>query len=226
MRTGRIAGLDSIPDMTQTLVVHAVNPQRRLIRRAVEVLQAGKLIVYPTDSCYALGCRIGEKQAMERLRRIRQLDPAHHLTLVCRDLSEIAQYARVDNTRYRLLRAATPGSYTFILRATREVPKRLLHPKRKTIGLRVPGHAVARALLEELHEPILSSTLILPGDEHPLSNADEVQERLGREVDLILDAGSCGLEMTTVVDLTGDAPVVVREGKGSIALFALEYTVH
>ncbi|MGH8632370.1 MAG: L-threonylcarbamoyladenylate synthase [Burkholderiales bacterium] len=212
--------------MTQYFVVHAVNPQRRLIRRAVEVLQAGKLIAYPTDSCYALGCRIGEKQTMERLRRIREVDPAHHLTLVCRDLSEIAQYARVDNTQYRLLRAATPGSYTFILRATREVPKRLLNPRRKTIGLRVPAHAVVRALLEELGEPILSSTLMLPGDEHPLSDAEEIRNRLGREVDLILDAGSCGLEMTTVVDLTGDTPVVVRVGKGPVAPFVSEHMVH
>jgi tRNA threonylcarbamoyl adenosine modification protein (Sua5/YciO/YrdC/YwlC family) len=226
MRSGRTAAPDSIPEMSQIFIVHAVNPQRRLIRRAVEVLQAGKLIVYPTDSCYALGCRIGEKQAMERLRRIRQLDPAHHLTLVCRDLSEIAQYARVDNTQYRLLRAATPGSYTFILRATREVPKRLLNPRRKTIGLRVPGHAVALALLEELREPILSSTLMLPGDEHPLSDAAEIRERLEGQVDLILDAGSCGLEMTTVVDLTGGAPMVLRAGKGPVAPFSLERVVH
>lgn len=223
---GRMARSDSIADMTQTFVVHAVNPQRRLIRRAVEVLQAGKLIAYPTDSCYALGCRIGEKQAMERLRRIRQLDPAHHLTLVCRDLSEIAQYARVDNAQYRLLRAVTPGSYTFILRATREVPKRLLNPRRKTIGLRVPGHPVVRALLEELREPILSSTLMLPGDEHPLSDGDEIRDRVGGEVDLVLDAGSCGLEMTTVVDLTGGEPVVVRVGKGSAAPFVSEHMVH
>lgn len=212
--------------MTQYLVVHAVNPQRRLIRRVVEVLRCGGLIAYPTDSCYALGCRIGDKQAMQRLRRIRQVDEAHHLTLVCRDLSEIAQYARVDNVRYRLLRAATPGSYTFILRATREVPKRLLNPKRRTIGLRVPEHAVARALLEELGEPILSSTLILPGDDYPLSGGGEIRDRLGREVDLILDAGSCGLEMTTVVDLTGEAPVVVRLGKGPVALLASEPVLH
>jgi tRNA threonylcarbamoyl adenosine modification protein (Sua5/YciO/YrdC/YwlC family) len=212
--------------MTQHLVVHAVDPQRRLIRRAVEVLRSGGLIAYPTDSCYALGCRIGEKQAMQRLRRIRQVDEAHHLTLVCRDLSEIAQYARVDNVQYRLLRAATPGSYTFILRATREVPKRLLNPRRRTIGLRVPEHPVARALLEELGEPILSSTLILPGDDYPLSDGGEIRDRLDREVDLILDAGSCGLEMTTVVDLTGETPVVVRLGKGPVALLASEPVLH
>jgi tRNA threonylcarbamoyl adenosine modification protein (Sua5/YciO/YrdC/YwlC family) len=224
---GRVARWQLPPShMTQYLVVHAVDPQRRLIRRAVEVLRSGGLIVYPTDSCYALGCRIGEKQAMQRLRRIRQVDEAHHLTLVCRDLSEIAQYARVDNVQYRLLRAATPGSYTFILRATREVPKRLLNPRRKTIGLRVPEHAVVRALLEELGEPILSSTLILPGDEYPLSDADEIRDRLGREVDLILDSGSCGLEMTTVVDLTGDTPTVVRLGKGPVAPLVAEPVLH
>lgn len=190
------------------------------------MLRSGGLIVYPTDSCYALGCRIGEKQAMQRLRRIRQVDEAHHLTLVCRDLSEIAQYARVDNVQYRLLRAATPGSYTFILCAARGVPKRLLNPRRKTIGLRVPDHAVVRALLEELAEPILSSTLILPGEEHPLSGAGAIRERLGREVDLILDAGSCGLEMTTVVDLTGEAPAVIRLGKGRVASLVSEAVLH
>jgi tRNA threonylcarbamoyl adenosine modification protein (Sua5/YciO/YrdC/YwlC family) len=212
--------------MAQYLVVHSVNPQRRLIKRAVEVLRAGGLVAYPTDSCYALGCRIGDKQAMQRLRRIRQIDETHHLTLVCRDLSEIAQYARVDNTQYRLLRASTPGSYTFILRATREVPKRLLNPRRKTIGLRVPEHAVVRALLEELDEPILSSTLVLPGDDYALSDGNEIRVRLGSEVDLILDAGSCGPEMTTVVDLTGGVPAVVRIGKGPVAPFVSEHVVH
>ncbi|HWQ39404.1 MAG TPA: L-threonylcarbamoyladenylate synthase [Burkholderiales bacterium] len=208
--------------MAQYFVVHALNPQRRLIRRAVEVLRSGGLIVYPTDSCYALGCRIGEKEAMERLRRIRGIGASHHLTLVCRDLSEIAQYARVDNGQYRLLRNSTPGSYTFILQATREVPKRLLNPKRKTIGLRVPEHAVARALLEELGEPILSSTLILPGDAYPLTDGVEIRAKLEHQVDLVLDAGSCGLDMTTVIDLTGDTPVVVRVGKGPVAPFAAQ----
>jgi tRNA threonylcarbamoyl adenosine modification protein (Sua5/YciO/YrdC/YwlC family) len=192
----------------------------------VEVLRAGGLIAYPTDSCYALGCRIGDKLAMQRLRRIRHVDEAHHLTLVCRDLSEIAQYARVDNVQYRLLRAATPGSYTFILRASREVPKRLLNPRRKTIGLRIPEHAVVRALLEELGEPILSSTLMLPGDEHPLSDAEEIRDRLGSDIDLILDAGSCGLDMTTVVDLTGEAPAVVRLGKGLVTPFVSQRVLH
>ncbi len=226
MHIARVAG-PVLPwfnlQMSQYLVVHAVNPQRRLIRRAVEVLRAGGLIAYPTDSCYALGCRIGDKQAMQRLRHVRQVDEGHHLTLVCRDLSEIAQYARVDNMQYRLLRAATPGSYTFILRATREVPKRLLNPRRKTIGLRVPEHAVVRALLEEFGEPILSSTLILPRDEYPLSSPEEIRDRLAGELDLILDAGSCGLEMTTVVDLTGETPAVIRPGKGPVALFLSEH---
>lgn len=211
--------------MAQHLVVHAVNPQRRLIRRAVEVLQAGGLIVYPTDSCYALGCRIGEKEPMERLRRIRRLDENHHFTLVCRDLSELSSYARVNNPQYRLLRGSTPGSYTFILRASRDVPRRLLNPKRRTIGLRVPEHPVVRALLEELREPILSSTLLLPGDAYPLSDAAEIRNRLEHEVDLVLDAGSCGLDMTTVIDLTGDQPIIVRTGKGPVAPF-LPQAVH
>lgn len=205
--------------MAQFVAVHPDNPQPRLIRRVVENLQNGGLIVYPTDSCYALGCRIGDGDAMQRLRRVRGVDESHHLTLVCRDLSEIAQYARVENRQYRLLRMATPGSYTFILHASREVPKRLLNTKRKTIGLRVPEHAVVRVLLQELGEPILSSTLILPGDELPLTDAQEIRERLEHEVDMVVDGGSCGLEMTTVVDLTGEVPVVVRTGKGSVKPF-------
>lgn len=206
--------------MAQFVVVHPLNPQHRLIRLAVESLQSGGLIVYPTDSCYALGCRLGDSGAMQRLRRIRGFDESHHLTLVCRDLSEIAQYARVDNRQYRLLRMATPGSYTFILQASREVPKRLLNPKRKTIGLRIPEHPVVRALLQELAEPILSSTLILPGDEFPLTDTTEIRERLEHDVDMVVDAGSCGVEMTTVVDLTGDEPVVSRAGKGPVNLFS------
>jgi tRNA threonylcarbamoyl adenosine modification protein (Sua5/YciO/YrdC/YwlC family) len=211
--------------MAQYLLVHAVTPQRRLIRRAVDTLREGGLIVYPTDSCYALGCRIGDKDAMERLRRIRGLDEMHHLTLVCRDLSELAAYARVDNSQYRLLRSHTPGSYTFILRASREVPRRLLNPRRKTIGLRVPEHPVVHALLEELGEPILSSTLLLPGDTYPLTDALEIRNRLEHDVDLVLDAGSCGLDLTTVVDLTGDQPILIRAGKGDIAPF-LPQAVH
>ena len=217
---------EATENMAQFFVVHAQNPQRRLIRRAVETLRSGGLIVYPTDSCYALGCRIGEKQAMGRLRRVRQMGESHHLTLVCRDLSQIAQYARVDNVQYRLLRKTTPGGYTFILRATREVPKRLLNPRRKTIGLRVPDHPVVQALLRELGEPILSSTLILPGDDRPMTDAEEIRERLEHDIDLVLDAGSCGVEMTTVVDLTGEAPQILRLGKGRIEPFAEEMTLH
>lgn len=192
-----------------------------MISKAVEIVRDGGLMVYPTDSCYALGCQIGDKSAMERIRRIRQIDARHHLTLMCRDLSELGQYAMVDNAQYRMLRAATPGSYTFILKATREVPKRLLNPKRNTIGLRVPDHPVVNALLEEMQEPILSSTLILPGDGQPLNDGEEIRDRLGHEVDVILDGGSCGIEMTTVMDLTNDAPTVVRQGKGSLAPFGV-----
>ncbi len=208
--------------MAQLFTIHPENPQPRLIRLAAEIVRSGGVIVYPTDSCYALGCHIGDKGAMERIRRIRELDERHHLSLVCRDLAEIAQYAKVDNSQFRLLKASTPGSYTFILRATREVPKRLMHPSRRTIGLRVPDHAVAQALLEELREPLLSSTLLLPGDDVPLNDGDEIRERLERAVDAVLDAGSCGIETTTVVDLTGDAPVITREGKGDPSLFAAE----
>lgn len=185
-------------------------------------MRAGGIIVYPTDSCYALGCHVGDKAAMERMRAIRGVDERHHFALVCRDLAEIAQYAKVDNSQFRLLKATTPGSYTFILQATREVPKRLLHPRRRTIGLRVPDHNVARALLAELREPLLSSTLILPGDDAPLNDAQEIHDRLEHDIDLVLDAGSCGIVPTTVVDLTGDAPVITRVGKGSIAFFGVE----
>ena len=207
--------------MAQYFAMHVRNPQPRLIAKAVEIVRDGGLMVYPTDSCYALGCQIGDKTAMERIRRIRQVDERHHLTLVCRDLSELGQYAVVDNSQYRMLRAATPGSYTFILKATREVPKRLLNPKRNTIGLRVPDHPVVNALLEEMHEPILSSTLILPGDGLPLNDGEEIRERLGQDVDVILDGGSCGIEMTTVVDLTSEMPSIVRQGRGSTAPFGV-----
>jgi tRNA threonylcarbamoyl adenosine modification protein (Sua5/YciO/YrdC/YwlC family) len=207
--------------MAEYFAVHPTHPQPRMISKAVEIVRDGGLLVYPTDSCYALGCQIGDKSALERIRRIRQIDERHHLTLMCRDLSELGQYAMVDNTQYRMLRAATPGSYTFILRATREVPKRLLNPKRNTIGLRVPDHPVVHALLEEMQGPILSSTLILPGDELPLNDGEEIHDRLGYEVDVILDGGSCGIEMTTVVDLTNDAPSVVRQGRGSLAPFGV-----
>lgn len=203
--------------MAQFFSIHPDNPQPRLIRRAADIVRAGGVIVYPTDSCYALGCHLGDKAAMERMRAIRQVDARHHFALICRDLAEIATYARVDNRQFRLLKATTPGSYTFILRATREVPKRLQHPSRRTIGLRIPDHGVVRALLTELGEPLLSTTLLLPGDDVPLNDVEIIRARLEHRVDLILDGGSCGIEPTTVVDLTGDAPVVTRAGKGSVA---------
>jgi tRNA threonylcarbamoyl adenosine modification protein (Sua5/YciO/YrdC/YwlC family) len=205
--------------LAQLFSLHPDNPQPRLIRQAAEMLRAGSLIVYPTDSCYALGCQIGDKVAMERMRAIRKRDARHHFALVCRNLAEIAQYAKIDNSQFRLLKAATPGSYTFILEATREVPKRLLHASRRTIGLRVPEHKVAQALLDELGEPLLSSTLLLPGDEAPLNDAEEIRARLEHEIDLVIDAGSCGIIPTTVVDLTGDAPAITRVGKGSTTPF-------
>lgn len=205
--------------MSQLFELHPTNPQVRLIRRAVEVLQQGGVIVYPTDSCYALGCHLGDKAAMERIERIRQTDRNHHFTLVCRDLSEIARYARVENWQYRLLKAHTPGPYTFILEATREVPRRLQNPKRRTIGIRVPDHAVVSMLLTELGEPIMSSTLLLPGDDLPLTDAGEIRDRLEHVVDAVLDGGHCGLDPTTVVDLASGAPRVVRVGKGNPAPF-------
>lgn len=208
--------------MAQFFTVHPDNPQARLIRQAAEIVRQGGVIVYPTDSCYALGCHLGDKDAMMRIRAIRQVDERHHFTLVCRDLAEIARYAKVDNWVYRLLKANTPGSYTFILQATKEVPRRLQHPKRATIGLRVPEHPVVHALLEELGEPLLSSTLLLPDDEFPLNDAEEIRERLERQVDLILDCGPCGVEPTTVIDMTAEAPVLIRHGKGGLTPFGLE----
>jgi tRNA threonylcarbamoyl adenosine modification protein (Sua5/YciO/YrdC/YwlC family) len=207
--------------VAQFFTIHPDNPQPRLIRRTVEIVRAGGVIVYPTDSCYALGCQLGDKAAMERLRAIRRVGERHHFALVCRDLAEVAVYARVDNRQFRLLKRATPGSYTFILQATRELPKRLLHPSRRTIGLRVPDHRVVQALLAELGEPLLSSTLLLPGDELPLNDARDIRERLEHDVDLVLDSGSCGITPTTVVDLTAEDPVITRLGKGSIAVFGL-----
>lgn len=206
---------------TQYLSIHPDNPQPRLLARAAEIVRAGGLVVIPTDSCYALGCHLGDKAALDRIRELRRIDERHHLTLMCRDLSEIAQYARVDNVQYRLLKATTPGSYTFILEGTKELPRRLLHPKRKTIGLRVPAHPVALALLEELNEPLLTTTLLLPGEEEPPTEGWEIQDRLDGAVELILDGGHCGAEPTTVVDLTGSVPELVRAGRGALEPFGL-----
>jgi len=202
--------------MAQYFLVHPVTPQRRLVRQAADIVRAGGLIAYPTDSCYALGCRIGDAKALGRLRRARGMDEKHHLTLMCRDLSEIAAYALVDNVQYRLLKAATPGAYTFILRATREVPRRLLHPRRKTIGVRVPDHVVAHALLAELDQPMLSATLTLPGAATPSSTALEIRAALEHDIDLVIDGGSCGVVPSTVIDLTTDVPQVLRRGKGPL----------
>lgn len=208
--------------MAQFFSVHPTHPQLRLVRQAAEIVRQGGLIAYPTDSCYALGCHIGDKDAMDRLRSVRGIDDKRHLTLMCRDLSEIAAYAMVDNVQYRLLKAATPGSYTFILRATREVPRRLMHPRRKTIGVRVPQHPVAHALLAELNEPMLSATLQLPGDEAPMSEGADIRARLEHQLDLILDAGHCGIVPSTVLDLTGGTPVVLRAGSGPVDVLGLE----
>ncbi|AFL73181.1 L-threonylcarbamoyladenylate synthase [Thiocystis violascens] len=205
--------------MAQFFQIHPENPQARLVRRAVEILLEGGVVVYPTDSSYALGCQIGEKSAMERIRRLRRLDDKHNFTLVCRDLSEITTYARIDNQAFRLLKTLTPGPYTFIHEATKQVPRRLLHPKRKAIGIRVPDHEICRALLTELNQPILSTTLILPDDDQPLTDPYEMRELLDKHVDLVIDGGFCGLEPTTVVDMTADPPALVRLGKGDATLF-------
>ncbi len=204
------------------LDIHPTHPQPRLVRQAAEVLRAGGLIAYPRDSCYALGCHLDDARSLERLRRVRGLGERHHLTLMCRDLSEIARYAIVDDTHFRAMKSAIPGSYTFILRARREVPRRVMHARRRTVGVRVPGHVVAHRLLDELDEPILSATLLLPGDAAPLSDAEEIRRRLERELDLVIDAGSCGIEPSTVLDLTADQPVLVRAGKGSLEPFDVE----
>jgi tRNA threonylcarbamoyl adenosine modification protein (Sua5/YciO/YrdC/YwlC family) len=205
--------------MAQTLAIHPQNPEPRLIKQAAKVLLEGGVIVYPTDSTYALGCHIGDKSALERIRRIRQLDDRHNFTLVCADLSAIASYAKVPNSAYRLLKAYTPGPYTFILSATPEVPRRLMHPKRKTIGLRVPDSIVAQALIAELGEPIMSTSLILPGEEFPLTEIYDIEDRVGNLVDLIIDSGACGLEATTVIDLMDGSAQVVRVGKGDPSPF-------
>jgi len=200
--------------MSLYLEIHPQNPQPRLIKQAVEIIRKGGVIVYPTDSSYALGCHIGDKTALTRLRRIRKIDEKHNLTLVCRDLSEIATYAKINNADYRLLKSLTPGPYTFILPGTSEVPRRLMHPKRRHIGLRVMDHPVVNALLDELNQPLMSCTLILPGEELPVTDAEDIRELLDNQVDLIIDGGNCGVEPTTVISLTEEVPVLRRQGKG------------
>ncbi len=208
--------------MAQRFDVHPLDPQLRLLRQVAQLIDHGGIGALPTDSSYALVCHLDDKTAVDRLRRVRGVDPRHHLTLLCRDLSEIAVYARIDNAPFRLIRQATPGPYTFILEATREVPRRLSHPSRKTIGIRVPDHPVAHALLEVLGQPLISTTLILPGDELPLNEGAEIAERIGAEIDFIVDAGACGIEPTTVVDLSGRQPLVVRRGRGPLDRLGLE----
>lgn len=205
--------------MARLIEVHPDNPQPRRVTEIVETIREGGLIAYPTDSSYAFGCHIGDKRAMDRIRRIRRTDKNHNFTLVCSDLSEISTYARVDNWAYRMLKSMTPGPYTFILPATREVPKRLQHPKRRTIGLRVPDHPLVRAVLQELGEPIMSSTLLLPGDDLPLTDPLEIEERIGHEIDLIIDAGPTGIEPTSVIDLSEDRVEVLRVGRGDVSAF-------
>lgn len=200
--------------MSQFFAIHPDNPQSRLLRQAVSIINEGGLIVYPTDSGYALGCSLGNKSALERIRRLRQLDKNHNMTLVCRDLSELGTYAKVSNPMFRLLKAFTPGSYTFILSATSEVPRLMLHPKRRTLGIRVPDSVITLALLECLEAPLMSTTLILPGATQALSEPEAIRDLLGKQIDLIIDGGNCGHEPTTVVDLTGDYPEVIREGRG------------
>jgi len=207
--------------MSQFFQIHPVNPQARLIKQAAQIIHGGGIVAVPTDSCYALVCHLDDKGAVERLRRIRGIDEKHHLTLLCRDLSELGVYARVDNRQFRLLKAATPGPFTFILEATKCVPRRLSHPSRKTIGLRVPEDAIINALLAELDQPLLGTTLIMPDEAEPLNDADEICSRLGKQLELIVDGGACSMEPTTVIDLTGDDAVLVRQGRGDAAAFGL-----
>ena len=207
--------------MSQFFQIHPVNPQARLIKQAAQIIHGGGIVAVPTDSCYALVCHLDDKGAVERLRRIRGIDEKHHLTLLCRDLSELGVYARVDNRQFRLLKAATPGPFTFILEATKCVPRRLSHPSRKTIGLRVPEDAIINALLAELDQPLLGTTLIMPDEQDPLNDADEIGARLGKQLELIIDGGACSMAPTTVIDLTGDEAVLVRQGRGDAAAFGL-----
>ena len=202
--------------VAQFFQIHPDNPQGRLITQAVEIIAAGGVTVFPTDSAYAIGCRLGEKLAVERIRALRQLEKQHNFTLMCRDLSELASYAKVDNQMFRLLKSHTPGPYTFIMPATSEVPRRLLHPRRRTIGLRVPDNAIVQSLIAELGEPLMSCSLIMPGDEQPLTDSYDIRDTLEHQVELVIDGGFCGLEATTVVDMTGDEPRLVRQGCGAI----------
>jgi tRNA threonylcarbamoyl adenosine modification protein (Sua5/YciO/YrdC/YwlC family) len=207
--------------MSQFFQIHPDNPQIRLVKRAAELIREGAVVIYPTDSAYALGCHLGDRKALERIMQLRAVDKHHNFTLMCRDLSELGTYAKVDNSTFRLLKANTPGAYTFVLPGTSEVPKRLLHEKRKSIGLRIPDNRIALAILEELDEPLLTSTLILAGENEPLNDPYDIRDRLEHQVDLIIDGGYCGLEPTTVVDLRDGAPVILREGAGSVAALGL-----
>jgi tRNA threonylcarbamoyl adenosine modification protein (Sua5/YciO/YrdC/YwlC family) len=211
--------------MTQLICIHPINPQSRFINQVVDIIKNGGLIAYPTDSSYAFGCYMGDKAAMERIYRLRQLDNSHNFTLVCRDLSEIATYAKVENHHFRLMRSLTPGAYTFILKATHEVPRRLQNPKRKTIGIRVPDHNIAHALLEALDEPLMSSTLILPREKHPETDPEEIFNKIGKHLDAVIDGGNCGFEPTTVIDLTEECPKLIRQGKGTIEMLGIEFNV-
>jgi tRNA threonylcarbamoyl adenosine modification protein (Sua5/YciO/YrdC/YwlC family) len=207
--------------MSQFFQIHPDNPQLRLIKQAVQIIQAGGIVALPTDCCYALVCQLDNKDAVERVRRIRGVDDKHHLTMLCRDLSEISLYAKVDNRQFRLLKSATPGAFTFILEATKEVPRRLSHPARKTIGLRVPQHGIVSAVLEELGQPLIGTTLILPGEEEALTDPEEVRDQLQKQIELVIDGGACSLEPTTVIDLTSDEPELIRQGRGDAGLFGL-----
>ncbi len=205
--------------MARYFDVHPVDPQRRAIGQVVELVRGGGLIAYPTDSCFALGCQLGNREGLDRIREIRDLDDGHHFTLVCRDFAQLGQFVQVSNAVFRLVKASTPGRYTFILPATKEVPRRLLHPKKKTVGVRIPEHVVAQALLDELGEPMLSSTLLLPDQDEPLTQGWEIKERLDHAVDAVIDSGDCGTEPTTVIDLSGEVPEIVRRGAGDPSRF-------
>ncbi|GAA0269559.1 L-threonylcarbamoyladenylate synthase [Cryptosporangium japonicum] len=205
--------------MARFIDVHPINPQPRAISQIVTLIRGGGLIAYPTDSCYALGCQVGNREGLDRIKAIRKLDDRHHFTLVCRDFAQLGQFVQISNAVFRSVKASTPGPYTFILPATREVPKRLLHAKKKTVGVRIPEHTVTQAILAELGEPLLSTTLTLPGDEEPLTQAWEIQDRLDHQIDAVVDAGECGTELTTVVDLSGDEPEILRHGAGDTSRF-------